>query len=147
MSSPLNQILFAKLRKKQPLSIMELYNDKWDDKDIASLARILKAISHPARVAIIAMLANGKSLTVTEIYTRLNADQSSVSHHLSILRDRSVLKTNRQGKYIFYSLKDELFLSLITSIADNSGIGSAQEHSATDSAVKQSKKSAVASPA
>lgn len=96
---------------------MDLYNDMWDDAQIESLARTLKAIAHPSRVAIIAMLANGKRMTVTEIYSRLNADQSSVSHHLSILRDRHVLVTNRQGKFIYYSLKSEIFISLLVSLS------------------------------
>jgi DNA-binding transcriptional ArsR family regulator len=59
------------------------------------------------------MLENGKRLTVTEIYTRLKADQSAVSHHLSILRDKGILGTERKGKFIYYYLKNTAFLSLI----------------------------------
>lgn len=99
---------------------MDLYNDKWDEAQIESLAKTLKAIAHPSRVAIIAMLANGKRMTVTEIYSHLNADQSSVSHHLSILRDRNVLDTNRQGKFIYYSLRSNIFISLLECLSSNS---------------------------
>jgi ArsR family transcriptional regulator, lead/cadmium/zinc/bismuth-responsive transcriptional repressor len=33
--------------------------------------------------------------------------QSSISHQLKLLRDLNVVKTRREGKNIFYSLKDE----------------------------------------
>ncbi|MDX2285734.1 MAG: metalloregulator ArsR/SmtB family transcription factor [Bacteroidia bacterium] len=85
----------------------------WSVSQMEMLTRTLKAIAHPARLSIIEMLENGKRLTVTEIYTRLKADQSAVSHHLSILRDKGILGTERKGKFIYYYLKNTAFLSLI----------------------------------
>ena len=85
----------------------------WTESHLKELSQTLKAIAHPARLAIIDMLDGGKKMTVTEIYTRLKADQSSVSHHLSILRDKDILSSERQGKYIYYFLKNEAYLNLI----------------------------------
>ncbi|GAB4430077.1 MAG: metalloregulator ArsR/SmtB family transcription factor [Bacteroidia bacterium] len=77
------------------------------------LSRTLKAIAHPVRLSIIDMLEGGKSLTVTEIYSRLNEDQSAISHHLSIMRDKGVLVAERKGKHIYYRLRNRAYLTLI----------------------------------
>lgn len=85
----------------------------WSIPQMEVLTRKLKAIAHPTRLSIIDLLDNNQKLTVTEIYTRLNADQSSISHHLSIMRDRGILGYERQGKHIYYFLKNSSYLSLL----------------------------------
>lgn len=65
----------------------------------------LRAISHPIRIAIIDLLANGESLSVTEIYKALNIEQATASHHLNILKNKNVLVSKREGKKVFYLLK------------------------------------------
>jgi DNA-binding transcriptional ArsR family regulator len=52
------------------------------------------------------MSENGR-LTVTEIYVRLRIEQSVASQHLAILRDAGVVKTERDGKFIYYSLNGQ----------------------------------------
>ena len=85
----------------------------WSISQMELLTRTLKAIAHPVRLSIIEMLEGERRMTVTEIYTKLNADQSSVSHHLSILRDKGVLSSERKGKYIYYYLKNAAYLNII----------------------------------
>jgi DNA-binding transcriptional ArsR family regulator len=85
----------------------------WSVPQMKLLTRTLKAIAHPTRLSIIDMLDGGTRMTVTEIYTRLKADQSSISHHLSILRDKRVLAAEREGKFIYYYLKNPAYLTLI----------------------------------
>ncbi|TAE47617.1 MAG: transcriptional regulator [Bacteroidetes bacterium] len=85
----------------------------WSPVQVEQLSRTLKALAHPARLAIVDMLEDGRRMTVTEIYTRLSADQSAISHHLSILRDKDILDTERKGKHIFYYLKNPVFLDLL----------------------------------
>jgi DNA-binding transcriptional ArsR family regulator len=97
---------------------MNAPQNDWSPSQMEMLSRSLKAIAHPLRLAIIEMLEGGQKLTVTEIYTRLKADQSSVSHHLSILRDKGVLEAERRGKYIFYFLKNHAYLHLISCLND-----------------------------
>lgn len=91
---------------------------EWSVPQMEVLTRTLKAVAHPVRLSIIDMLDNGRRMTVTEIYTHLNADQSSVSHHLSILRDKGILAADRQGKFIYYYLKNRAYLSLIDCLND-----------------------------
>ncbi len=47
------------------------------------------------------------SITVTDIYIKLRLEQSVASQHLAILRKAGVVQTDRQGKYIYYSLDNE----------------------------------------
>ncbi len=77
------------------------------------ISKNLKALAHPVRLAIIEMLKNDRRMTVTEIYTALDADQSFISHHLSILRDKQVLGTQRMGKFVTYYLKNEAYAELV----------------------------------
>lgn len=65
----------------------------------------LKAIAHPVRLAMIDLLKDGNKMNVTEIYTALNIEQAVASQHLSILKDRDVLTSKRQGKHSYYFLK------------------------------------------
>ena len=70
-------------------------------------ANMLKAISHPMRMALIACLEDGNRFTVSQLHETLGIEQSTASHHLGILRDRGVVLAKREGKYIYYSLKHE----------------------------------------
>lgn len=80
-------------------------------------ATMLKAISHPLRIAILNQLEAGKRLTVTQIHQALDIEQSTASHHLGILRDKNVLVAKREGKNTYYSLKHERLNTLIECIS------------------------------
>jgi DNA-binding transcriptional ArsR family regulator len=43
-------------------------------------------------------------MTVTEIYVKMRLEQSVASQHLALLRRSGVVVTERDGKFIFYSL-------------------------------------------
>jgi ArsR family transcriptional regulator len=58
--------------------------------DDAALARLCKALSHPARVAIARDLA-AQTSACTEIVRRLPLAQSTVSQHLKIMREAGIL--------------------------------------------------------
>ncbi|TVR77841.1 MAG: transcriptional regulator [Chitinophagaceae bacterium] len=64
----------------------------------------LRAVNHKLRKQIIKLLEEHDRLTVTEIYVKLRLEQSVASQHLAILRRAGVVRTDRDGKYIHYSL-------------------------------------------
>ncbi len=68
-------------------------------------AGILKAMAHPVRISILNLLNKNEKLTVTQLHTMLNIEQSTTSHHLGILKDKGVLVSKRVGKNTFYFLK------------------------------------------
>lgn len=67
---------------------------------------VLRAVNHKLRQNIIELLEGGKKLTVTQIYVKLRLEQSVASQHLAILRRAGVVDTEREGKYIHYSLNE-----------------------------------------
>ncbi|MFP4471442.1 MAG: ArsR/SmtB family transcription factor [Bacteroidales bacterium] len=88
---------------------------KLDIDKLEMAASKLRAIAHPMRIAIIDLL-HEKQLSVTEIYERLNIEQASASHHLNILKSKGVLTSRRNGKKIYYSLKNQTLTEIIECI-------------------------------
>lgn len=76
----------------------------------------LRAISHPMRIAIIDLLADGNKLSVTEIYEALDIEQATASHHLNILKNKGVLNSRREGKKIYYELQNVALTDIIECI-------------------------------
>jgi len=50
------------------------------------------------------LMHQNSRVTVTELYKHLNIEQSVASQHLGILRAGGIVKTERQSKFIFYSV-------------------------------------------
>ena len=67
-------------------------------------AMILRALNHKLRQQIIRVLDENKRLTVTELYIQLRLEQSVASQHLAILRRAGIVKTERYGKFIYYTI-------------------------------------------
>ncbi len=65
---------------------------------------ILRALNHKLRQNILKLLEEQGKLTVTEIYVQLRLEQSVASQHLAILRRTGIVKTERDGKFIYYLL-------------------------------------------
>lgn len=66
---------------------------------------LLKALAHPRRLEIIHLLRE-QNLPVTDIHTMLDLPQANISQHLMVLRDAGVVKSEKDGKQVFYSLTD-----------------------------------------
>jgi ArsR family transcriptional regulator len=70
-------------------------------------AHILKTIAHPLRIAIVDLLSKQGKLSVGEITEILGSEQSLTSHHLSNMKLKGVLTSERDGQKILYSLQME----------------------------------------
>jgi DNA-binding transcriptional ArsR family regulator len=86
--------------------------------EIERAANMMKAISHPMRLAILGNLDGGKRLSVTEIHNILKIEQSTASHHLGILKDKGILASKRMGKSTLYYLRRENLSKLIRCISE-----------------------------
>jgi DNA-binding transcriptional ArsR family regulator len=95
---------------------MEFSDLKPDEVDKA--ANMMKAISHPMRLAILGHLGDGNRLNVTQIHKLLGIEQSTASHHLGILKDKGILASNRQGKNTLYYLKRTNLSQLVRCISE-----------------------------
>ena len=63
---------------------------------------VLRAIAHPLRLEMLQYIDTNKSANVHQIYTALKLEQSIASQHLRILRQTGLVKTAREGKFIYY---------------------------------------------
>jgi DNA-binding transcriptional ArsR family regulator len=86
--------------------------------EVERAANMIKAISHPMRLAILGHLGEGKKMNVTEIHKLLNIEQSTASHHLGILKDKGILSSTRQGKNTLYFLKRKNLSKLVRCISE-----------------------------
>lgn len=68
-----------------------------------SCASILKVLADETRLAVIGKLLS-KPMSVGEINETLEVEQTLLSHHLKVLRDSNLVKSERQGKQVVYSL-------------------------------------------
>lgn len=84
---------------------------------LETAANMLKAISHPLRLAILNYLEGDKKLTVTEIHQLLGIEQSTTSHHLGILKDKGVLNSYREGKNTYYSIKHQSLNNILDCVS------------------------------
>ncbi len=84
--------------------------------DLESLAHTLKALAHPARLAIVGLLVEHPSLHCTQMIERLGIEQTLLSHHLSTLHDRGILRREKEGKFILYRLADQRMAKIIECI-------------------------------
>ncbi len=75
-----------------------------NDKSLDRSAEILRALAHPVRLRIVGFIDEQKSINVNKIYRTLKLEQSITSQHLRILRATDIVETNRNGKYIIYSV-------------------------------------------
>lgn len=75
---------------------------------------IFRALNHKLRQEILQLLRSEEKLTVTEIYIRLKLEQSVASQHLAILRRSQFVRTQRNGKHIYYLLNHNQFQQIST---------------------------------
>ena len=73
-----------------------------------------KALGDRTRLDILKMLSEGRSLSVTEIYQKLGHAQNLVSHHLACLKNCGLVTAEKQGKQVFYRLRNKKVLKLLT---------------------------------
>ena len=71
----------------------------------ADAANFLKALSHEGRLMILCHLSSGEK-SVTDLEERLGARQAAVSQQLARLRSEGLVATRRDGKTIYYSIRD-----------------------------------------
>ncbi|MGB5107430.1 MAG: metalloregulator ArsR/SmtB family transcription factor [Candidatus Zixiibacteriota bacterium] len=67
-------------------------------------AKVVKAMAHPTRLFIVDQLSR-KELCVCEMTEMIGADTSTVSKHLSILKNAGIVSIDKRGAQVFYTLR------------------------------------------
>lgn len=91
--------------------------DKATKAKLTAKANVIKALAHPTRLFIAEELQNGERC-VCELVEDIEADFSTVSKHLSIMKKVGLIEDRKQGLKVFYSLKSPCILKFIGCIED-----------------------------
>ena len=83
-----------------------------EDEPFRIQADFCKAMAHPVRLRIIDLLKRRPS-TVTEIVRAIRVSQANASQHLAVLRARGVVRAERRGNGVVYSLADRRVISAL----------------------------------
>lgn len=91
-------------------------------------AEILKVLAHPVRLCIVSRLLGSGECNVTFMQNCLNTPQSTLSQHLQRLRAVGIVECRRSGLEMFYKIKNEKIVKLISEIlAEEQNISHAKD--------------------
>lgn len=82
------------------------------------LARLAKAMGHPARVAIVRMLADGGECVCGDIVSRLPLAQATVSQHLKVLKEAGLIQGEIDPPRVCYCINPEAVTRLQTLVGE-----------------------------
>ncbi len=95
-----------------------------DRRRLTARANIIKSLAHPSRLLMVEALSE-KELCVCELATLVGADMSTVSKHLSILRNSGILEDEKRGSMVYYRLRTKCvsrFFDCVEAIARESNL-------------------------
>jgi DNA-binding transcriptional ArsR family regulator len=78
-------------------------------------AQIIKAMGHPSRLFIVDVLSRGERC-VCELTKMVGADVSTISKHLSILKNAGIVEDEKRGTQVFYTLKVPCVLNFFSCV-------------------------------
>ena len=81
----------------------------------AAWAEIIKALAHPSRLFIVDELSRGERC-VCELTEMVGADISTVSKHLAVLKNGGIVRDEKRGTQVYYSLKCPCILDFVTCV-------------------------------
>jgi ArsR family transcriptional regulator len=88
-----------------------------DDYYLQLRAKIFKALGHPGRLKMVESLFNGERC-VCELQAVVGSDISTVSKHLSVLKEAGILQDERRGANIYYSLRMKCVANFLGCVED-----------------------------
>ena len=84
-------------------------------------AQIMKALAHPSRLIMVDELSHGERC-VCELRDLVEADMSTVSKHLAVLKNAGIVEDTKRGLRVFYRLKVPCvlgFFSCVEAVLDS----------------------------
>jgi ArsR family transcriptional regulator len=99
------------------------------DDQVAELADMFRLLGDPSRLRLVLACLDGAH-SVGALVESLGLSQSLVSHHLRLLRAARLLKAERHGKQVHYSIADEHVRCVLVDMVDH--VGEAETESARE---------------
>jgi ArsR family transcriptional regulator len=97
------------VREKTPAAVcVPIDRPRMSDEQAEATAAVFKALSDPARVRIVNILASTREpLCVCHLTDPLGLSQATVSFHMKKLMDAGLLDREQRGVWAYYSLRDD----------------------------------------
>lgn len=92
--------------------------DKMAPEAVAQAAEMLRQLAHPMRLRMVDLLHAAGELPVCEITEYLGIAQATTSQHLNQMRRVGLLKAERRGKAVWYSIADARPIALLNCICN-----------------------------
>lgn len=95
--------------------------------EIEDLAEIFKALSDPTRLMLVKLLSEcspnecGEALCVNALAQKVGVTQSAVSQHLRVLRQVGLIRGERNGPFVHYSLDRDMLEQFKSQLRDTMG--------------------------
>ncbi|MBW6458656.1 MAG: metalloregulator ArsR/SmtB family transcription factor [FCB group bacterium] len=86
--------------------------DSMNKDRLEQLSAKFKAMAHPTRLWMVEQLIREEH-SVCDLVAALNLDHSTVSKHLSILKQAFIIKDEKRGKHVYYSLRADCMSGII----------------------------------
>ena len=102
---------------KYATELKELVIEATDEDEVKRQSRLFKVLSDTTRLKILKLL-DIREMCVCEIMVALGLTQPTTSHHLRILEAVGLVKDRREGKWVFYSLKNKRMVNRMGMFAE-----------------------------
>jgi ArsR family transcriptional regulator len=76
---------------------------------------VCKAVANATRLQILDFLRSGEKCAC-DIVPEVNMEQSSVSQHLTVLKNAGILSSRREGQHVIYSVRNEKIFDLMDAL-------------------------------
>jgi len=84
-------------------------------RDLARRAKVFKALGHPSRLLMVEALGQGEKC-VCELRELVGSDISTISKHLSVLKEAGIVEDDRRGTSIYYSLRMQCVTTFLSCV-------------------------------
>ncbi len=89
--------------------------DQATKRQLEHRTKIIKALAHPARLLVVQTLAEGEHC-VCELTELIGYDMSTVSKHLTLLRNAGIIEDEKRANKVFYKLKTPCVLNFLNCV-------------------------------
>lgn len=87
--------------------------------DLGQVAALFKALADETRLKIAYALTVEQELCVCDVSEVIGSSVATASHHLRYLKENGLAKSHREGKQMYYSLKDDHVRQIVTLAYDH----------------------------
>ncbi|HEY0949843.1 metalloregulator ArsR/SmtB family transcription factor [Nocardioides sp.] len=86
------------------------------DDSAQALAAMFKALADPARVKIVSMLLNADEVCACDVSALIGKSAATTSHHLKLLRAAGLVRSERRGTWVYYTVVPERLQAIAAAV-------------------------------